>query len=80
MRPAPPAPPLNSIPSPPPSPLHLRQVLYAMRGQATAFAVLVAHQACPVRSVRTHAENTNGCSLPCRTRLQPPMHAVAGAR
>ena len=28
-------------------------VLYAMRGQATAFAVLVAHQACPVRSVRT---------------------------
>ena len=47
-------PPPSSTPPSTPSPLHLLQVLYAMRGQACAFAVLVAHQACPVRSVRTH--------------------------
>ena len=54
-------------------------VLYAMRGQAAAFAVLVAHQACPIRSVRTHthtpvapraaASAVRGCSLR-RTRMQ----------
>ena len=31
-------------------------VLYAMRGQAAAFAVLVAHQACPIRSVRADVD------------------------
>ena len=50
LHPLTPAPPLR------PPLLLPHQVLYAMRGQAAAFAMLVAHQACPIRSVRADVD------------------------
>ena len=55
-------------------------VLYAMRGQAAAFAVLVAHQACPIRSVRTHTHTPVAPrACPIRTRIRVAPRAAASA-